>query len=74
VRPHTLRRPRLALGDGAATRVGFFVQIHTHIYIDAGTHRLEFDALELSADVVDQFVLLVGFPLGRREGLLLGNL
>ena len=24
VRPHTVRRPRLALGDGAATRVGFF--------------------------------------------------
>jgi len=23
-RPHTVRRPRLALGDGAATRVGFF--------------------------------------------------
>jgi len=23
VRPHTVRRPRLALGDGAATRVGF---------------------------------------------------
>jgi len=24
VRPHTVRRPRLALGDGAATRVSFF--------------------------------------------------
>jgi len=24
VRPHTIRRPRLALGDGAATGVGFF--------------------------------------------------
>jgi len=24
VRPHTVRRPRLALGDGAATRVGSF--------------------------------------------------
>ena len=24
MRPHTVRRPRLALGDGAATRVGFF--------------------------------------------------
>ena len=24
VRPHTVRRPRLALGDGAATRVKFF--------------------------------------------------
>ena len=24
MRPHTVRRLRLALGDGAATRVGFF--------------------------------------------------
>jgi len=24
VRPHTVRRPRLALNDGAATQVGFF--------------------------------------------------
>jgi len=24
VHPHTVRRPRLALGDGAATRAGFF--------------------------------------------------
>jgi len=29
VRPHTVRRPRLALGDGAATRVGFFEKNRT---------------------------------------------
>jgi len=26
MRPHTVRRPRLALGDGVATRVGFFAE------------------------------------------------
>jgi len=29
VRPHTVPRPRLALGDGAATRVGFFARTLT---------------------------------------------
>jgi len=37
VRPHSVRRPRLALGDGAATRVGFF---GTHRHSLLGRHEL----------------------------------
>jgi len=34
VRPHTVRRPRPALGDAAATRVGFFGHSHNHMTRD----------------------------------------
>jgi len=34
VRPHAVRRPRLALGDGAATRVGFFGPAHPCLEVE----------------------------------------
>ena len=47
MRPHTVRCPRLALGDGAATRVGFF-----HIGDGRGT----------GASGWDKHVITTGYP------------
>jgi len=40
VRRHTVRRPRLALGDGAATRVGFFGPAHPCLEVEKA-HSLQ---------------------------------
>jgi len=45
VRPYTVRRPRLALGDGAATRVSFFgsragVSFRTYVLLTKVTNEL----------------------------------
>ena len=41
MRPHTARRPRLALGDGAATRVGLFGPAHPCLKVE----RVRFKSL-----------------------------
>ena len=45
MRPHTVRRPRLALGDGAATRVSFFARSQLAIPVELSGGSTSFDGV-----------------------------
>ena len=58
MRPHTVRRPRLALGDGAATRVSFFGPTHPCLEVEA--HSLQVSAFAQATYAFAQAVTSVG--------------
>jgi len=71
VRPHTVRRPRLALGDGAATRVSF---VGSSVCIAVGSTSLVCAVRSVSKTLARELCMLsymraaAAGPAERRHG------